>query len=353
MRRRSVFAVGFGGLAATLASRALHAQDKVFDIASLKPGYARRIAALRGGGRTPIFDIESSCNPTALDLPAFAAALDQNGIAVMALSVDQPGRLVEKGETWSHASFDFVAKYPDRFLPVGNGGNHPAWTRNPDRFLDDNERYVVQHRYPLMGEFEFRHYMSPRQAARQDTHRDVKIAIDGPQGDRLFAFAARTGIPFQIHYEVEDALLPALEAMLTRYPTAKVIWCHLAQVRWAGAAKSYGAAYVRGLLGRFPNLYFDTAFGGPNSIYQPSRERHARVWNEEGNDIAADWKALINDMPWRFMAALDIGGDRQTPSHLQQSTAGLRGFLDKLPADVREIVAYKSAWRLLFNEQFA
>jgi predicted TIM-barrel fold metal-dependent hydrolase len=276
--------------------------------------------------------------------------MDKEGIAVMALSVDQPGELVEKGHRWSDDSFRLVAAYPDRFLPVGNGGNHPAWTRSPDRFLDDNERYIVEHRYPLMGEFEFRHYLSPRQVERQDTWRDVNIPINGPQGHRLFAFAARTGIPFQIHYEIEDVLLPPLVEMLARYPAAKVIWCHLAQVRWASTARSYGADYLRKLLERFPNLYVDTAFGGPQSVYKPSGERHARVWNEPGDDIRDDWKALIRDMPWHFLAALDIGGDRQTPDHLRQWTSNLRRFLAAIPGDAREIVAYKAAWKLLFNE---
>ena len=93
----------------------------------------------------------------------------------------------------------------------------------------------------------------------------------------------------------------------------------------------------------------DTAFGGPGSIYQSSLEHHARVWTADG-DIGADWKQLIVDMPWRFLAALDIGGDRQTPSHLGQWTANLRRFLDRLPVGTREIVAYKAAWKLLFNE---
>ncbi len=338
-----------GGLAATVAGSAASAGERAFDIATLKPGYLKRIAAIRAGGRLPIFDIESSYNPTRLDLPAFATAMDKEGIAVMALSADQPGDLVDKGQRWSDDSFRLIAAHPDRFLPVGNGGNHPAWTRSPDRFLDDNERHIVEDRYPLMGEFEFRHYPSPRQVERQETWRDVKIPIDGPQGHRLFAFAARTGIPFQIHYEIEDALLPPLDTMLSRYPAAKVIWCHLAQIRWASQAKSYNAAYLRDLLTRHPNLHVDTAFGGPNSIYPTSRERHGRVWTDDG-DIGADWKALIEDMPWRFLAALDIGGDRQTSSHLEQWTAGLRRFLDRLSPGAREIVAYKAAWKLLFGE---
>ena len=256
-------------------------------------------------------------------------------------------RLVQSGETWSHRAHDLARDYPSHFIPTGNGGNHPAWTRNPKRFLDDNERFIVDHRYPLMGEFEFRHYPSPRQIERGETHRDVIIALDGPHGHSLFAFAERTGIPFQIHYEVEDTLLPPLDAMLTQYPKAKVIWCHLAQVRYAARATQYGAAYLRGLLEKHPNLYIDTAFGGPNSIYQPSKERHARVWDSSG-DIRRDWKDLIADHPYRFLAALDIGGDRM--ERIEEWTKTLRQFLEKLPTGPRAIVAYASAWKLLYGE---
>ena len=54
-------------------------------------------------------------------------------------------------------------------------------------------------------------------------HRDVDIPINGEVGHKLFAFAEETGIPFQIHYEIEDVLLPSLEEMLKKYPKAKVI----------------------------------------------------------------------------------------------------------------------------------
>ena len=349
MNRRDWLAVAVGALGATLSAPTLHAQARPFDVPALKAGYLRRLRDIRQSGMLPVFDIESSYNPLYIDLPSFVSAMDKCAIAIMALSVDQPGSLVQKGQTWSDHNYELVAKYPDRFLPVGNGGNHPAWTRNANRFLDDNERAIIADRYPLMGEFEFRHYPSPRQVERGENDRDVNLAIDGPEGNRLFAFAARTGIPFQIHYEIEDALLPPLESMLARYPAAKVIWCHVGQVRWAATARRYNAAYLRSLFTRFSNLYVDTAFGGPNSIYPTSRERHARIWADDG-DLKPDWKALIQEMPWRFLAALDIGGDRMTAQHVEGWSSNLRRFLGKIPDGAREIVAYRASWKLLFGE---
>ena len=319
-----------------------------FEVRRLKDGWLKRLSAIRKSGELPIIDIESSYDPSRIDLAAFVKSMDRAAIAQMALSVDQPGHLVQKGETWSHHVFELVRAYPEHFIPVGNGGNHPAWTRNPDRFLDDTEKFIVDHAYPLMGEFEVRHYPSPRQIERNEMHRDVAIPIDGPQGHRLFAFAEKTGIPFQIHYEIEDQLLPPLEAMLARYPGAKVIWCHFAQIRYSARSTRYGAAYLRELFVRHQNLYVDTAFGGPKSIYKPSGEHHARVWNSSG-DIRTEWKDLIVEFPYRFLAALDIGGDRT--DRVQEWARELRNFLKRIQGRPREIVAYGASWKLLFGEE--
>lgn len=184
---------------------------------------------------------------------------------------------------------------------------------------------------------------------RGEMHRDVNIPINGPSGHDLFSFAEKTGIPFQIHYEIEDTLLPALEEMLRQYPKAKVIWCHLAQIRYASRSTIYGPGYLRKLIETFPNLYFDVAFGGPASVYPGSGERHARVWDQERGGVKKEWVELITQYPRRFLAALDLGGDRQ--DELPEYTRRLRSFLDYLPEGAREIVAYRAAWKLLLGEE--
>jgi predicted TIM-barrel fold metal-dependent hydrolase len=346
--RRGFVTFAFGSVAGSFLPTGAFAEDRTpFDLNRLKKGYLDRLFAIRKSGLVPVIDIESSYDPTKIDLPAFVKSMDRAGIAQMALSADQPGRLVNAGDAWSHHNFDLIRAYPGYFIPTGNGGNHPAWTRGADRFLDDNERFVVEHGYALMGEFEFRHYPSPRQIERNELFRDVDIAIDGPQGHRLFAFAEKTGIPFQIHYEIEDQLLAPLDAMLTQYPKAKVIWCHLAQIRFSARGRTYGAVYLRDLLAKHPNLYIDVAFGGPNSIYRPSNERHARVWDSSG-DIRREWRDLIVEQPYRFLAALDIGGDRM--ERVEEWMKTLRRFLDGLPGPTRAIVAHGAAWKLLFGE---
>ena len=118
---------------------------------------------------------------------------------------------------------------------------------------------------------------------------------------------------------------------------------HFAQIRYQSRSARYSPALLDAWLERFPNLHVDTAFGDSRSVYARSGERHARYWNQ-----MREWQEVIAAKPYRFLAGLDIGGDRM--DRVWEWTAGLRAFLNSLPEPVREIVAYKASWKLLFNE---
>ena len=316
---------------------------------SLKEGYAQRLKRLLAAGELPYIDIESSCNSGKLDIDDLARRMDRLNIGLMALSADiGPGQF-KKGVRFDDLSDRLLAAYPDRFIPVGNGGQPPALTETPEAFLDAQEAAIRAGRMLLLGEYEFRHYPSPRQAKRGDLDRDVDILIDGPVGRRVFEISQRTGMPVQIHYEIEDALLAPLETMLSVFPGAKVIWCHVAQIRYLERGGRYTPSYVEDLIRRFPQLYFDTAFGDASSIYPLSNQRHARVWADDSS-LRADWRDLIVAHSGRFLSALDLGGDRM--DRISEYDRNHRGFLNRLPEATRHQVAYRSAWSLLFGEEF-
>lgn len=65
----------------------------------------------------------------------------------------------------------------------------------------------------------------------------------------------------------------------------------------------------------------------------------------------SSWNKLIISNPYRFLAAIDIGGDRI--DKLGEWTQNLRYFLGTLPEKTAEIIAYRAAWKLLFNEDIA
>lgn len=320
------------------------------DLSSLKAGYALRLKKILASGELPYIDIESSCNSTRVDIDYIAKNMDRLNIGLMALSADIGKGQFEKGVRHDNLSEKLIASYPDRFIPVGNGGQPPALVDAPGEFVDAQEAAARSGKIALFGEYEFRHYPSPRQVKRGEMERDVMVPIDGPTGHRVFSLSERTGLAFQIHYEIEDELLPPLEKMLQQYPKAKVIWCHIAQIRYIERASRYTPAYVDSLLRSFPNLYFDTAFGDSRSVYPISGQRHARVWADNGS-LRPEWRDLLVANASRFLSALDLGGDRL--NRIVEYDRNHRNFLSYLPVKTQHQVAYRSAWALLFGEEFS
>jgi hypothetical protein len=322
----------------------------VSDFAKLKEEYAQRLKKILAAGKLPYIDIESSCKARKLDIDYIAKNMDRLNIGLMALSSDISKEEYKEGDLTDDLQQRLLVRYPDQFIPVGNGARPPALTEASKEFFDTQEAAVVAKQFMLLGEYEFRHYPSGRELKRGKKDRDGRIPIDGPIGHRLFGISDKTGISFQIHYEIEDELLPPLEKMLGLYPNAKVIWCHLAQIRYIERASRYSPAYVESLIKLHPNLHFDTAFRDFNSTYILSNQHHARVWAAEGI-IKPEWRDLIIAYPKRFLSALDLGGDRL--DQIVEYDQNHRNFLNCLPTETRHHVAYRSAWSLLFGEEFA
>ena len=313
-----------------------------FDLSTLKRNWKQRIDAMRAAGVMPMIDVESTLDEQ-LDLQPLARQMDEQGVALIAFSG------LAQGRGWSDAARYAVAADPWRYIPAGDGGIPPDWKKDPVEFARTTRERIVKDGYPMMGEYEFRHYPSPDQIQRGNFRRDEDLPIDGPAGQLLFEFAAQSGIPFQIHQEIEDQYLPPLEKMLSSYPKAKVVWCHLAQMRYQGRNTLYGPDYVRRLIEQHPNLYFDLFAGPPEHIYPASKEYPGKYWDRTTGRLKPEWVKLIADHPWRFMTALDLN-----PFIMQsfaRKVAMQRAVLDSLPEPVREIVAYKAAWKLIFNEE--
>jgi len=320
-----------------------------FDIPTLKTLWKARIEAIRSSGVIPLIDVESSFNPSKFELIDYAQIMDEKGVALIAFSPQIGDNAFAKdAKLWHDAPRSLISADAARYVPTSTAGTYPAWTSEPIAFVNETIKHVTQQHYPLLGEFEFRHYLSTRQVKRNESYRDVSIPIDSEAGNVLFDFAEKTGISFQIHYEVEDALLDPLEKMLNAYPHANVIWCHFAQIRYSGNAKRFTPSFVRGLIEHHPNLYFDLAFGDKDSVYKPSNEYQATIWDRSSGKLKREWAQLIEDYPYHFLTAFDIGGDRhdELPKKIQNS----REVLKSLTPKTQEIVAYKAFWKLVFNE---
>lgn len=323
--------------------------DVPFDMQALKSNWRSRIAAIKASGKLPIIDIESNYNPKKLNPKQYAKWMDEYGVALIAFAPSVSKKdYRKKGKVWTNDMRKLIHIDPWRYIPVSTAPADPAWSEKPEEFLSKTFQHVESDGYPLMSEFEFRHYMSGKQYKKGATHRDLDIPIDGESGDKLFAFSEKSGVPFQIHQDIEDKTLAPLEKMLEKYPKAKVIWCHFTQMRYKDRNTIYGPGYIRKLIESYPNLYFDMAFGLADHTYPGSGEYDARIWDQETGKIKPEWQKVIEDYPWRFLAAFDIGGNRI--DKLPKKVKKMRRILDALPEKTREIIAYKAAWKLLFNE---
>ena len=151
--------------------------DVPFDLDALKTNWRNRIKTIKDSGRLPIIDIESSYNPKKLNANKFAKMMDKHGIALIAFSPQVGKKEFKKGKLWSDHLRRLIGVDPWRFIPTTTAGIYPAWTEKPEDFLNKQIQRVKEDGYPLMGEFEFRHYPSPRQYKRGEMFRDVNILI--------------------------------------------------------------------------------------------------------------------------------------------------------------------------------
>lgn len=338
------------------------AEGAAVDWEARKAVWRARIEAVRASGRLPIIDLESCYWESYMNPAAMLPVLESEGVVLSAWSVeDEPSRISARGYDWWSARWQEIhrgleERFPGRILPVPSvsGIISPVRIKSgPRQALDDMLAIAEAGRYPLLGEFFFRRYPSPRDMSWGGEW-DVELSapIDGPIGRKLFEFSQRTGIPFQIHYEIEDALIPPLEKMLRRYPRARVVWCHAARVRLPGKAPRFSARWhqtLRRLLEEHPNLYLDVAVVNIEQEYPAGKRCGSLWWDQSTGKMKEEGTRLVRDHPWRFLAGLDLGWGRARRD--AQVVSAMRSFLMSLEPPAREIVAYKAAWKLLFNEE--
>jgi Amidohydrolase len=305
-------------------------------------GWQKRTQGILQKGRLPIIDLQATFIKGQTNVPRMVELMDEWDVAQIAFA---PAR----SQDGSH-SLELYREYPQHFIPTTSSGEFPRWWNDPMAFLQVAKKDLQSGNYFFMGEHEFRHYPSPEQVAAGLKERDVTVELDGPVGDALFALSAETGVAFQIHYEIEDRLFPALEAVLGRHPKAKVIWCHLAMIRYPDRATKYTPAYVEKLINQFSGLYFDLAVPNPRSVYKPSGARDSTLYSAEGK-LDPKWKTILEKYPERFLIASDYRPPvAQAYPRMISDSRNL--ILQNLTEPVRHLLAYKNAWRLIAGEEW-
>ena len=249
----------FGALLAVpIASLAEKPVEIKYSRPELEEKWRARIQSFLDRGVIPLIDLESSLKRRDGEsyLDDALGVMDELGVALIAFDGYQAPKTgkKKKGYRWGYYIPKVVNAHPDRFILATNGGTNKNWLKGKGSFIGQTEDHVRSGQYPIMGEFDFRHYMSGSQCKNGRFDRDTDIPLDGENGQRLFQLSAETGVAFVIHHEPEDHALDALENMLKAYLKANVIAAHFGQIRHPEKEKRFSPDLVRRLLGTYPNL---------------------------------------------------------------------------------------------------
>lgn len=355
LRKAFLFAVVIFAYALSLAAE--HPVALNHDRAQLEAIWRARIQSFLDRGVIPLVDLESSLRREDGEryLPAVISVMDELGLALIAFD-GYPAGLFRQGMEypWGYYVHGIVNKHPDRFILATNGGTNRNWLDQRREFVDELERQVRSRAYPIMGEFDFRHYLSAQQCRDGRRDRDNDIPLDSENGHRLFSLSEETGIAFVIHNEPEDAPLDALEKMLAKYPKARVIVAHFGQIRHPEKQKRFGPELVRRLLSTYPNLHYDISVGQPGRRYACNANVLDTVIWEDGPSgtqrasLKPEYRSILSEFNTRFVVGTDYGGGRPPlPQHLKDKAANARLILRDLPEEAKHDIGYRNAWLLL------
>lgn len=301
--------------------------------------FEKKLRQMRDNGTLPVIDVEYH-HGGKIETERLLKKMDETGVALTWLGPNE-----KLGSEESLKQHDL---YPDRFVPTTVHGDGKLWHGSDKGFLEKLASDARSGKYFAMGEFEARHYPS------NTNNRDVHMPVDSETMQLVFQLSAETGLPFLLHHEAEDILLPELERMLVKYPKAKVIWCHAGRNRNPGTWKKFMKTdAVSELLKKYPNLYFDLVQSKPDSKYHGTGYVEGIMYEVSswGVDLDPDWKKLFEAFPDRFVIGSDVNTGRFY-SYGDVIETFRSVVLKALKKDVAEKMAFKNAWKLMTGEEW-
>ncbi len=256
----------------------------------------------------------------------------------------------------------FAAKaHPDRFAVLGGGGSLTILINETrPEAVDEAARQKFRQRAERIlalggkgfGEMFIQHLSLP---AMGPGHAYTNVPADHPLLLLLADIAAEHEVPIDMHFDMvpHDMPLPqplrsppnppvlqanrvAFERLLAHNRKARIVWSHVG----FEPIHTRHPEIVTEMLRAHPNLYmsFRLNRSGP---------RNTMALGSSGQ-LKADWLALVQSFPDRFMLGSDafyaFGGLSRGAS--AEGLNNLRGLVEQLPADLARQVAYENAVRL-------
>lgn len=219
---------------------------------------------------------------------------DRSGVAMaLVSSTPDEGTL----RLWAYAPLRVVPELRPYYGEWGSGN----WQNAPDMTAYIEDRLI---RYPHKGIGEF-HVHVPDKANRPLLAEVARMAVE-------------RNIPIHLHSGPEP-----VHMFFEMEPSLTVIWAH------AGLGES--AATVRDTMSRHPNLWADTSL---------------REWSiMDGDRIDPDWLRILTTFQDRMMVGSDTWVNGQWENY-EGIIRDHRAYLDLLPREVAEKLAYRNAERL-------
>jgi Amidohydrolase len=268
-----------------------------------------------------------------LSLLAFAAALIAPGVGARAQTADLP-----IFDTHIHYSAPDWAEYPEeRILGILQqaGIRRALVSSTPDdgtiKLYQKDPKRIVPILRPYRTREDIGHWWQDPSVI---PYLESRLALKVHKGIGEFhLFGGQAGTPvikslteiavrenLYLHAHSDEV---AIVELFTLEPRLRVIWAH--------AGMSSGPQAVGALLDRYPNLWVDLAIR--NGDVAP------------GGVLDTDWRAVFLRHPDRFLAGTDTWVTSRWEA-LPGSVAEVRTYLNQLPRDVAEKIAYKNAERL-------
>lgn len=297
----------------------------------LLASYHETIDRLRRQSRLPIIDVEHHWGAK-MPIEQLIQKMDRNDVALTWLGVNE--------RNGSQSSVETCRQFPNRLVPTTIHGDGKRWHGRDMQFVHELVSDVRSGNFFAMGEFEARHYIS------NTNNRDIHTPMDLPTFEEVFKTSEATGVPFLVHHEAEDSLLPEFESMLAKYPNAKVIWCHVGRNRNPSTWTQFPTpAGVERFINKYPNLHFDILQSGAKSVFPPTGAFDSVLYTVS-EELVPEWKKLFNDYPDRFLIGTDINTGRWD-SYDKVIHRLRKSVLEVLNPDAAEKVAYGNALRLM------
>jgi Tat protein secretion system quality control protein TatD with DNase activity len=266
--------------------------------------------------------LAAGCAASPEPLALFDSHVHLNDVAMQVSLMDEYG-VARAVVFWGRKSdnetiLEAAARHPGRFVPFASisperGTYRAQWARDDPAIVTQLAALLATGRYRGIGEISVVHAQSAGFAA-------TDFALDSGTMGAIMRLAREHRIPVMLHCEATR--LAEFERLLAAHRGVDVIWAH-------GGYTQAGEA--RRMLESHANLYYELS-----ARTWPRHPRSADYPIVRDGVVDAEWLALIESMPRRFLVGTDASHHAEANERMKIES--VREFLRQLSPGARREV---------------